>query len=267
MTDIQNVNTDDQNVGDYDDLLFDQAKNINNDKDYWFQIRGYNDNLLIDAATSFFALSLRVQSLSECPNIEEIYKQTIEEINIVEIELTEKGYEHTVLMAYRYILCAFLDEAVMGTKWGASSIWAEYSMLSRFHNETWGGEKVFTIISRLEKDRHRYKDLLEFVYRCLVLGFEGKYRVIHNGKEEKDKIISKLYHLLRSMDGTGGVPDKLTSATASVVNTKYKLSRQIPIWLILSTFFVGWGVAFLGYFFILQSKTNDVLDQLSQILQ
>jgi type VI secretion system protein ImpK len=267
MTDIKNIDSDSKSVGNYDDLLFDQAENINNDKDYWFQIRGYNDNLLIDAATSFFALSLRVQSLSECPNIEEIYKQTIEELNIVEIELTEKGYEHTVLMAYRYILCAFLDEAVMGKKWGASSIWAEYSMLSRFHNETWGGEKVFTIISRLEKDRYRYKELLEFVYRCLILGFEGKFRVVKNGKEERDKIISKLYSLLRSMDEGGSVPDKLTSSTFSVINTKYKLSRQTPIWSVFLIFFVGWSLAFLGYFFILQSKTKDVLDQLSQILQ
>ncbi len=161
------------NAGNYDDLLFDEAKNINEDKEYWFQLRGHNTNPLIDTATSFFGLSLRVKSLSKCPNIEQIYKQTIEEINIIEIELTDKGYEHAVLMAYRYILCAFLDEAVMGTKWGGSSVWAEYSMLSRYHNETWGGEKVFTIVSRLEKDPERYKDLLEFMYRCLVLGFEG----------------------------------------------------------------------------------------------
>jgi len=267
MTGIKNIDSDGQSIGNYDDLLFDQAQSINNDKDYWFQIRGYNQNLLIDAATSFFALSLRVKSLSECSNIEGIYKQTIEEFNIVEIELTEKGYEHTVLMAYRYILCAFLDEAVMGTKWGASSIWAEYSMLSRFHNETWGGEKVFTIISRLEKDRYRYKDLLEFVYRCLILGFEGKFRVIKNGKEERDKIISKLYNLLNSMDEGINVSDKLTSATSSVINTKYKLSRQIPIWSVFTIFITSWFVAFLGYFFILQSKTKDVLDQLSQILQ
>lgn len=267
MTDIQNIDTDSQSIGNYDDLLFDQAENINNDKDYWFQIRGYNENLLIDAATSFFALSLRVKSLSECPNIDEIYKKTIEELNIVEIELTEKGYEHTVLMAYRYILCAFLDEAVMGTKWGASSIWAEYSMLSRFHNETWGGEKVFTIISRLEKDRYRYKELLEFVYRCLILGFEGKFRVIPNGKEERDKIISKLYNLLRLMDESVSIPDKLTSATSSVIKTKYKLSRQIPIWLVFGIFFTGLGVAFFGYYLILALKTKDVLAQLSQILQ
>ncbi|GAA0243844.1 MAG: type VI secretion system protein ImpK [Bacteriovoracaceae bacterium] len=253
------------NAGNYDDLLFDEAKNINEDKEYWFQLRGHNTNPLIDTATSFFGLSLRVKSLSKCPNIEQIYKQTIEEINIIEIELTEKGYEHAVLMAYRYILCAFLDEAVMGTKWGGSSVWAEYSMLSRYHNETWGGEKVFTIVSRLEKDPERYKDLLEFMYRCLVLGFEGKFKVMKNGREEREKIINKIYTILNSMGESQ--PQKLTSSTNQVVNTRYKLSRQLPVWSVFALFSIVWMVAFSGYYFLLHSKSKDVLIQLNQILQ
>lgn len=91
---------------------------INHDQDYWFQLRGDNPNVLIDAATPLFGLSLRVRTLTECDNIEQIYRQTIEEIKAIEIELTEQGYEHAILMAYRYILCAFLDESVMGTEWG-----------------------------------------------------------------------------------------------------------------------------------------------------
>lgn len=163
-------------------LLFDDVEKINHDQDYWFQLRGDNPNVLIDAATPLFGLSLRVRTLTECDNIEQIYRQTIEEIKAIEIELTEQGYEHAILMAYRYILCAFLDESVMGTEWGASSLWAEHSMLSRFHNETWGGEKVFTILSRLEGEPHRYQALLAFIYHCLILGFEGKYRVMEGDK-------------------------------------------------------------------------------------
>lgn len=251
-------------VGKYDDLLFDEAENINKDKDYWFQIRGH-DNPLIDAATAFFGLALRVQSLSSCENIDLIYKQTIEEINIIEIELNERGYEHAVLMAYRYILCAFLDEAVMGTKWGGSSVWAEYSMLSRFHNETWGGEKVFTIFSRLEKDPVRYKDLLEFLYHCLILGFEGKYRVMRNGKEERERVIGRLYSILNAMGESQ--PEKLTAATTHVINTRYKLSRQLPVWSVFTFFSAIWVAAFGGYFFLLHSKSENILMQLNQILQ
>ncbi|KOE88537.1 type IVB secretion system protein IcmH/DotU [Vibrio aestuarianus] len=248
----------------YSNLLFDSVEQMNHDQDYWFQLRGDNPNTLIDAATPLFGLSLRVRSLSECDNIEQIYKQTVEEIKAIEIELTEQGFEHAILMAYRYILCAFLDEAVMGTDWGSSSVWAEHSMLSRFHNETWGGEKVFTILSRLEGEPKRYRSLLEFIYQCLVLGFEGKYRVMENGHHEREKVIARLHDALSALDESE--PQELTCATEHVVKSKYKLSRQLPVWSVLLGFVAIWVSVFLGYSYLLHSQSSDVLNQLNQIL-
>ncbi|SJL84304.1 type IVB secretion system protein IcmH/DotU [Vibrio palustris] len=248
----------------YSDLLFDDVDQINYDQDYWFQLRGDNPNALIDAATPLFGLSLRVRSLTDCDNIEQIYQQTIEEIKAIEIELSEQGYEHAILMAYRYILCAFLDEAVMGTEWGASSVWAEHSMLSRFHNETWGGEKVFTILGRLEDEPKRYKTLLEFIYHCLVLGFEGKYRVMEGGHVERERVITRLYELIQGLDDKPA--GALTSATDHVVQSRYKLSHQLPIWSIFVGFALLWVGVFLGYTVVLHEKTSDVVNQLNQLL-
>ncbi|MCW8333866.1 type IVB secretion system protein IcmH/DotU [Vibrio paucivorans] len=248
----------------FNELLFDNVEQINHDQDYWFQLRGFNDNPLIDASTPLFGLALRVRSLVECDNIDSIYKQTVEEIKAIEIELTEQGHEHAVLMAYRYVLCAFLDESVMGTPWGASSVWAEHSMLSRFHDETWGGEKVFTILGRLENEPTRYRVLLEFIYRCLTLGFEGKYRVMENGSSEREKVVKKLYELLNGREERQ--PQELTKATEHVVKSKYKLSTQIPVWSILVGFVVVWVGVFLGYSYLLHNKSSDVINQLNQIL-
>ncbi|MBD0785054.1 DotU family type IV/VI secretion system protein [Vibrio sp. Y2-5] len=245
-------------------LLFDGAEKINHDQDYWFQLRGSLNNPLIDAATPLFGLALRVRQLTECENVEVIYQQVVEEIKTIEIELTELGYEHAVLMAYRYILCTFLDESVMGTSWGASTVWAEHSMLSRFHNETWGGEKVFTILKRLESEPKQYKSLLEFIYQCLVLGFEGKYRVIESGKSEREKVISQLHKLL-NRDHEADIV-QLTSATEHVVRSKYQLSKQLPLWSIFAGFIVISISVFIGYSYLLHVKTSDVIEQLNQIL-
>ncbi len=248
----------------FSNLLFDDVEKINHDQDYWFQLRGSLSNPLIDAATPLLGLSLRVRQLAECENIEAIYAQTIEEIKTIEIELTEQGFEHAVLMAYRYILCTFLDEAVMGTEWGASTVWAEHSMLSRFHNETWGGEKVFTILKRLEAEPQQYKPLLEFIYQCLVLGFEGKYRVIESGKLERERVITQLHKLI-NQDQEVDI-SHLTSATKHVVRSKYKLSKQIPLWSIFAGFILLWGGTFLVYSYLLHVQTSDVIEQLKQIL-
>ncbi len=250
--------------GEFNKLLFDDVEKINQDQDYWFQLRGSLSNPLIDASTPLLGLSLRVRQLSECENIEAIYTQTIEEIKAIEIELTEQGFEHAVLMAYRYILCTFLDEAVMGTEWGSSTVWAEHSMLSRFHNETWGGEKVFTILKRLEAEPQQYKPLLEFIYQCLVLGFEGRYRVIESGKLEREKVIAQLHKLINQEQEVD--ISHLTRATEHVIRSKYKLSKQIPLWSIFAGFILLWGLTFLGYSYLLHVKTTDVIEQLKQIL-
>ena len=246
------------------ELMFDQVKNIDADQDFWFKLRGDNRNKLIDAATPLLGLSLRIRGLTECEKIESLYKQVLEEIKAIEMELVQADYEHALIMAYRYVLCVVLDEAVMSTSWGTDSSWAEHSLLTRFHNETWGGEKVFTILNRLLIDPPRYRALLEFIYLCLMLGFEGKYKVIEGGTEDRERIARRLYETLSSLDDKE--PEELTNATDHVVATKYRLSRQMPVWLIFGGF---WGVCtaiFFVYRYLLHTKSLDVLNQLNQIL-
>lgn len=249
----------------YDDLLFDNVNNINQDQDFWFQLRGNSINLFIDAATPLLGMALRIRLLGSCDNIEDIYHQAVEEIKAIEVEVTEAGYEHAVILAYRYILCSFTDEAVMSTSWGADSAWAEHSLLTRFHNETWGGEKVFSILSRLEAEPERYKDLLTFIYLCLTLGFEGRYKVMNNGKEAFDKVFASLYEILRRLKDKE--PQPLTSATELVAAKKYKLTKQIPLWTIFAGFSLSWLAIFIVYSVLLNNKSIDVLTQLNHILQ
>lgn len=249
----------------YDSLLFDEVKNIDADQDYWFKLRGENINPLIDAATPLIGMALRVRRMTCCETIDVIYKHAVEEVKAIEVELTESGYEHAVILAYRYIFCSFIDETVMSTSWGADSVWAGHSLLTRFHNETWGGEKVFTILSRLENEPSRYKDLLEFIYLCLSLGFEGRYRVMPHGREEYEKIINRLFLMLQRLEDKE--PQDLTRATDNVVTTKYRLTKQTPLWVVLSGFIASWGAVFVVYSILLHNKSINVIEQLTQVLK
>ncbi|WP_330848832.1 DotU family type IV/VI secretion system protein [Mangrovicoccus ximenensis] len=48
----------------------------------------------------------------------------------------------------------------------------------RFHNETWGGEKVFEILARLKAEPGTHIALLKLIDLVLLLGFEGVHRVL-----------------------------------------------------------------------------------------
>ena len=105
------------------------------------------------------------------------------------------------VMAARYVLCTMIDETAADTPWGGSGVWARHSLLAMFHNETWGGEKVFQLMARLAEKPDANRDLLELVYCALVLGFEGRYRVIDNGRAQLEAVRDKLAQILKQQRG------------------------------------------------------------------
>ena len=105
------------------------------------------------------------------------------------------------VMAARYVLCTMLDEAAADTPWGGSGVWAGNSLLAMFHNETWGGEKVFQLMARLAEKPAANRDLLELIYCALVLGFEGRYRVIDNGRAQLEAVRDKLAQIIKQQRG------------------------------------------------------------------
>lgn len=247
------------------DLLFDHAEQINMDSDYWFSLRGQSINPVIDAVTPLLGLVQRVRLLSRHDRVPELYQQVVTEIQAIEQELLAQGYENGVILSFRYILCTFIDEAVMGRDWGSQSEWSEHSLLTRFHNETWGGEKVFVLLARLQEEPQRYRDILEFIYLCLCLGFEGRYKVMSHGRDEFERIVRQLHKQL--------IPDAVADAP-SVFHldlgrqaSRYHLRKQLS----LRVLFMGAALLLaiiLGlYQHQLNNQTQDVLRQLGELLK
>ncbi|MDF0751690.1 type IVB secretion system protein IcmH/DotU [Marinobacter sp. 71-i] len=253
----------------FDDLMFADSnrdgrvgdQGFGNDQ---FQLRGLEDNRLIDAATPLLGLVIRVRRLADFLGVENLYQQVVDEVAAIDRELVEQGYERPTVVAYRYVLCAFIDEAVLGTDWGAHSVWSQHSLLSRFHNETWGGEKVFAITARMEQEPARYRDMLEFIYLCLCLGFEGRYKVMTNGRDEYEQIIRGLYEQLRGLR-RDEEPQPLTSALDNVTPTRNRLRTGLPLWGIGGLFVVAMAGVYTLYNIALNERIRDVLSVLEQL--
>lgn len=244
-------------------LLHSHVGHLDADKDYWFRLRGHNLNPLVDAASSLLGMVLRVRQLDHLHDIERLYRQVVDEITAIEIELTEQGYDRPTLLAYRYVLCSFIDEAVMGSPWGQQSAWAEHSLLTRFHNETWGGEKVFSILARLQQEPQRYRDMLAFLYLCLCLGFEGRYRVMPQGREKYEQVVRALGDQVAALDEPA--EDTLTEPLANVIKGRRRRGQGLPVWTIFATFGVVVVLIYAGLAWSLEQQARQISVLLEQI--
>lgn len=241
-------------------LLHSHVGHLDADEDYWFRLRGHNLNPLVDAASSLLGMVLRVRQLDSMHDIERLYRQVVDEVSAIEIELTEQGYDRPTLLAYRYVLCSFIDEAVMGAPWGQQSAWAEHSLLTRFHNETWGGEKVFSILARLQQEPQRYRDMLAFIYLCLCLGFEGRYKVMPQGREEYEQVVRALGDQLAAL---GEPPEEnLTQPLDNVVKGHRRRGQGLPVWAVLALF----GATMAGVYVALNWTLGQQAAQVSALL-
>ena len=162
-------------------------------RDYHLALRGNSLNPMIDAATPLLGMVMRLSTMNSQTMPEHLFAQVVTDVQAVEQLLQEQGYEPGVIISFRYILCTFIDEAALGNGWSNKNEWIKQSLLVHFHNEAWGGEKVFILLERLIREPKRYQDLLEFLWLCFSLGFRGRYKVAAQDQGEFEQIYRRLH--------------------------------------------------------------------------
>ena len=138
----------------------------------------------MQAATPLLVLAGRLRGQISQADVDALRRQTTQEIRAFEDRAKMSAVPPEDVLAARYALCTVIDEAVLNTPWGAQSGWSTQSLLVTFHREASGGEKFFQILDRVSADPSRYLSLLELLYVCLALGFEGKYRLDERGRRQ-----------------------------------------------------------------------------------
>ncbi len=158
-------------------------------------------NPLVAGASALFALVAKLRQCQFYCDIDSLRQELVHEIKAFECTLQTRNYQPEQILIARYAICATLDETIQSTSWGRKSNWHEQNLLYHFQGEMWGGERFFLIVERLKQDARNQIDLVEFIYICLSMGFEGKYRVIDNGRDQLANAMDDLYHVIRQQRG------------------------------------------------------------------
>ncbi|HEX7686980.1 MAG TPA: type IVB secretion system protein IcmH/DotU [Burkholderiaceae bacterium] len=169
--------------------------------------------------------------------------------------------EH-VLIA-RYALCTMIDEAVANMPWGASPEWVQQSLLVTLHREGFGGEKFFQLLDKAMEDPRRNLELLELMYVCLALGFEGRYSVMENGRAQLDAVRDRLHDVIRRERGE--FERDLSGKWKGQQRQAKPLVRRLSAWIVLAAVALLLFVLYLVFALVLGSKSDPVFSALGSI--
>lgn len=218
-------------------------------------------NTLNACAATLFSLVSRIRNRAQHPDPDALRRSVVAELRAFESRAVQAGVDPQHVKIARYAICATLDDVVLNTPWGGESSWAQQSMVGTFHRETVGGDRFYDLLARLEQDPARNIDLLEFLYLCLALGFEGRLRIGPNGKEKHREIREGLARIIRAQ--RGDAETDLSPHWKGLDKPHRPLSAWKPIWIAIAAVAAVLSSSFLGLSYALSVRSEGITGQLS----
>ncbi|WP_165676248.1 DotU family type VI secretion system protein, partial [Metapseudomonas otitidis] len=194
--------------------------------------RGLGLNPLENAAGPMLALLTRLRNTIAHPMPASLRAQLLGYLRQFEEKARAAGVPQDEVMLSRYVLCTALDEAVMSTPWGSASEWGKQSLLITLHNEAWGGEKVFQLLDHCLQNPRQRLHILELLYLCISLGFEGRYRVMNDGRSQLDALRERVAATIRATHGE--IERELSPHWRGLVVARDRLRQFLPPWVVIA---------------------------------
>nr|WP_286209122.1 type VI secretion system protein TssL, long form [Azospirillum sp. A1-3] len=218
---------------------------------------------VVAAAAGILLLAARVRTLAMPPDTARLRDVMIDEIRSFDTRLRRLGLPGDQVRFAHYALCATVDDLVLNTPWGGNSLWAKQGMVGTFHRETVGGERFFDNLTQLKTDPGRNGHVLELLYLCLTLGFQGHMRITPRGGAEIARLRQDLYKLLRR----GAPADDLSPHWRGLREPPRRLTSTVPLWVIAAVTAALLALAYLGFSVGLNSHSDALFGRLAALPQ
>jgi type VI secretion system protein ImpK len=218
---------------------------------------------LVAAALPLLDLCVRFKTSTSHADVEGLRLRVLHEIDAFERRVTPLGLAPRSIRASKYALCATIDDLVLNTPWGSRSIWTTRSIVGSLFSDTWGGDRFFDLLTQLKKDPGINVDLLELLYYCISLGFEGKYRIAPRGASELTVLREDLYRLIRA--ARGEFERDISPRWRGVTNDRRGMGDIVPNWVIASIAVLALVCLYAVLAYLLNGRSDRLLNQLASL--
>jgi type VI secretion system protein ImpK len=216
----------------------------------------FGNTPLLAAASPLLALLTRLNNTLNQPDPGDLRERAIRELRVFESAARDAGVSMEQLRPAHYALCASLDDVVLNTPWGSVGAWAQRSLVATFHQEVRAGERFFVLLNELQQNPGPFLPVLELMYLCLSLGFQGRYRLSPQGPAQLDKLREDLYSLIIRQRPPAEA--ELSPHWQGLVLPYKPATARLPVWVVGVA-----GLAVIGALFVffsggLNARSDDL---------
>ncbi|PRD41145.1 type VI secretion system protein TssL [Phyllobacterium phragmitis] len=228
-----------------------------------FRFGGEEVPTIVASAAPLLNLAHALRQSNDQPNIDELRRVTIEEIGRYERDLASARISPDRARAAHYIVCATIDDVILSKPWGVRAGWARSGLVSTFHMDVTGGDRVFDLLDHFHQSPAASKDLLLLIYLCISLAFEGRTRVSPRGPLQLGRIRDSLY---KTLLGQYGIFERELSPHWRGISMRYKpLRTATALWTLLSILTLVFALGYLFFTLSLNRVSDDVFERLANL--
>lgn len=225
-------------------------------------VRLANPQSLQDLMSDGFYLLLLLKR-GQLPNDAEAFVQTVQKfLDGVERNGMRLGIAAEDTYAAKYAFCAAVDEAMLSQPSALGKAWERNPLQLRLFGEHLAGEHFFDRLEELRRQGAARLPSLEVYHFCLLMGFEGKYRL--EGIEKLGYLTARLGDEITFLKGKrhGFAPHALPPD-----KVRNHLRRVVPLWMPAVLVGCVGVVAFFGMRLYLGHQTQQQLAAFNNVVQ
>lgn len=217
---------------------------------------------LLDLMSEGFYMLLLIRR-GQVPVAEQPFAEAVRQfLANMERSASREGIAAEDIHAAKYAYCALVDEAILSSSCSFREDWARKPLQLALFGDHLAGENFFARLEQLRAQGAVRLPSLEVYYFCLLLGFEGKYRL--EGLEKLGYLTARLGDEIVFLKGkrAGFAPHWAPPDKVSHV-----LRRTVPVWAAVAVLFVVGLIGYVTLQYALQKDTTRRLAAYHDLVQ
>jgi type VI secretion system protein ImpK len=217
---------------------------------------------LVAAAAPLLQLLARLRNTLNQPDPGDLRERAVAAVRGFEMRARDTGVAMELLRPAHYALCASLDDVVLNTPWGSTGVWDARSLVSTFHQEVRGGERFFDLLRQMCQNPGSFLPVIELMYLCMSLGFQGRYRLSARGPAELDRLREDTYTLL--VRQRPPAEPELAPHWRGVAAPYRSVQPIVPLWVAASGALAILGGVFVWFMTSLNGMSDELYTRMVQ---